>query len=85
MRRLTTEVLSPAGVESQEDKEQDSESPEGRTTIAEERQRNTDNRRQTGHHTNVDEEVEEEDGRHAITIDTAEEGALPLRKYNQTD
>ena len=53
------------------------------TCVTEERKRDTDDRRQTNHHADIDEEMEEEDGGYTIAIDTAEQGALSFRQHDQ--
>ena len=74
--------LAP-GVNAQEDEEQDGESPQRRTAIAEERQRNADNRRQAQHHTYINEQVEQEDAKNGIAINTAKGRRLTLGHRNK--
>ena len=47
-------------VDAQEHEQQDGEAPKRRTSVAKERQRDADNRRQTKHHTHIYEHMEEE-------------------------
>ena len=74
-------VLKPSassGIQSQEDKQQDGESPQRRASIAKERQRNANHRSQSQYHTHINEKVEKENTDHRISIDTSEGGSLPL-------
>ena len=48
----------PAGINTQEDKQQDGKSPQRGTTIAEERQGDTNHRGQAQYHTNIDKHME---------------------------
>lgn len=72
----------PAGVEAEEDAQQDGETPERTAAIAEEGQGDADDRRQTQHHAHVDEDVEKEDAQHTVAIDAAE---LKRLSFSQMD
>ena len=49
-----------SGIYPQEDEKQECEAPQRASSIAEERQRNADNRRQAKHHAHIDKHMEEE-------------------------
>ena len=67
------------------DEKENRESPQRRSSVAEERQRNTDYRRQSQHHSHVDENMEEENAQYAIAIHPAETERLSLRHLYQSD
>ena len=73
-----------ARIEGEEDEEQEGEAPERGAAVAEEGQRDADDRGQTEHHADVDEDMEEEDAEHTVTVDAAETVGLPLRQVDET-
>ena len=71
----------PCGVDANEDEQQDGEAPQRGAAVAEEREGDADDRRQTEHHADVDEQVEQEDAYQRIAVDTPEAVGLPFGKH----
>ena len=72
-----------AGIDTQEDEKKEGEAPERGTTIAEERQRDTNDGRQAEHHADIDKDVEEEDAQNTVAVDTPEGVRLAFRQVNE--
>lgn len=73
-----------SGINAQEDEQEQGETPEGRTAVGEERQRNTDDGGKPCDHPYVDEDVEEKDGEHRIAKDAAESGGLSFGQHDKS-
>lgn len=71
-------------VQAQEDEQQNGKTPKRRSPITEKREGNTDDRSQAQHHTDVDEQVEQEDTGHRVAVDPSEGGSLPLGQVEQS-
>ena len=71
-------------IHTEEDKEQQRESPEGGTSVGEERERNANDRCQSQHHAHVDEQVEKEYAQHAIAIDSSHRVGLSFCHSNES-
>ena len=78
---LLSQFLS---IYSQEDEEQNGKAPKRTTTITEERQRNTDYRRQSQHHSYINKQVEQENTQHAIAVYSSELERLSLCQVYQS-
>lgn len=74
-----------AGVDAEEDEEEEGEAPERRAAVGEEGQGDADDGGQAEHHADVDEDMEEEDGEDAVAIDAAEGGGLALRQVDEAE
>ena len=72
-----------AGVDAQKDEEQQGEAPKGGAAVAEEGQRNAYDGHDAHYHAHVDEQMEEEDAQHAVAVDAAEAGELPLAQPHE--
>ena len=72
-----------AGIYSQEDEQENRETPQRRATVAEEGQGDADDRCQTQHHAHIDKHMEEEDTEYRIAIHASETVGLPFRQMNQ--
>ena len=66
------EVLSLVSIQSNEDEDQDGEGPEGRTSVADKRQRDTDHRHKSDRHTYIDEQVHEDAAGDAVAVYSCE-------------
>ena len=71
-------AVNAAHVELEEDKEENCERPESRTAVTEERQGNTYYRNQSDNHSDIDKDVEGEDGGDTVAVDLGKDGSLPL-------
>ena len=71
-------------INTQENKEEQREAPQRRAAIGEERQRNTNNGRQTQHHAYIDKDMEQEYGQHTITINSAKGLGLSLGQMDES-
>ena len=71
------------GIHAKEDEQQDGESPQRRTAITEERQRNADHGCQAYHHPHIDEEMEQEDAQYRIAIHAPHGVGLSLGQGQQ--
>ena len=74
----------PTGINTQEDEQQDGKAPQRGATIAEERQGNTDHRRQSQHHTHVDKHMEKEDAQYRVAIYPSETVWLSFSQVYQS-
>ena len=72
-----------AHVDTQENEEENGKAPERGASVTEERKGNADYRRKAQHHAHVDEDMEQEDAHHAITIDAAKDIGLPLGQVDK--
>ncbi len=68
-----SEPGSPLAVNPQKDKQQNGKSPERRPAVAEERQRNSNHRGNSKHHSNVNENVKKENAGHGVPEDPAKD------------
>ena len=75
---LSIDLPSSAGIDAQEDKQQNGEAPQGGATVAEKRKGNTNDGHQPQHHAYINGEMKEEETRHAVTVDAPEDGGLAL-------
>ena len=80
---LSEHATLACGIDSQEDEEQDGESPKRRTTVAEEGQRNANNGCETDDHSDVDEHVEQQDAHDAVAIDAPISVVLEFGKVDE--
>ena len=71
------------GVDAEEDEEQQRESPKRGATVAEEGERDADDRCEAQHHSHIDEHMEEEDAQHAIAVDAPEAEGLSLGQLDE--
>ena len=71
-------------IHTEENEEQQSESPQRGTAIGEEGERNTDDRSQAQHHSHIDEQVEKEDAEHTIPIDSSHRVRLSFSKCDES-
>ena len=71
-------------IHTEEDKEQQRESPEGRTSVGEKWEGDANDRCQSQHHAHVDEQVEKEDAQHAIAIDSSHRVSLSFCHRNES-
>ena len=67
-----------AGVDAEEDEQQEGEAPEGGTAVGEEGQGDADDGGEAEHHADIDEDMEEEDRKDTIAVDAAEGAGLAL-------
>ena len=81
---LLPQILRSVGIQPDEDEEQHRERPKGGAPIAEKRQRNPDNRRQSDGHRDVDHDVEKEDAGNAVAINSTKGRPLSLRQVDQS-
>jgi hypothetical protein len=72
-------------IQPQKNKEENSKSTNGRTSVTEKRQGNPNHRHQTDYHSYIDGDVNCKDRSYRITVDTTEVGTLFFRKKNQPD
>src|SRR5690606_6331122 len=77
--------LQTMGVEFEQNEQQDRESPQGRPTVAEEGERDTDNRKETDRHPDVNREVKEQDARHAVSIHTRKPAFLSFGQIHYAE
>ena len=70
-------------IHAEEDEEQDGEAPERGTAVTEEGQRNADDRGETQHHADIDEDVEEEDAHDGIAVDAPKGVGLAFGKVDE--
>ena len=77
--------LHPIAIQLQEYEQQHCEAPERRAAVTEERQRDADDGHQTDGHSDVDHNVEEENRRHAVAVNSAELRFLPFGQHKQAD
>lgn len=70
-----------ACINTQEDEQKQRKSPQRAASVAEERQRDTNHRRHSEHHTDVYEYVEKEDAHHAVAIDSCKTELLSFCKF----
>ena len=70
-------------VESNRNKEQQSECQQRRSTVAHKRQRDTHNGHQSDGHTHIHHQVEEQNRRHAVAVDSSERLLLALADTHQ--
>lgn len=68
--RLTGKLVEPAGIEPDKNKKENGKRPERRTSVADERQGNSDNRHDPNGHTNIYQYMEKEDGGYRVTVNT---------------
>ena len=73
---MFSHFVHSGGVESEEDEEEDSEAPDGGASVGDEGEGDADDGEESEHHTDVDREVEEENGGDAVGIDLCEALAL---------
>lgn len=81
-RTLSLQPIA-AGIDAQEDEEQDGEAPQRGASVAEEGQGNADDGRQTQHHTHIDEDMEEEHRQDTIAIHTPERIGLSFSQMDE--
>ena len=74
----------PSSVDSEENEEQNGEAPKRGTSIAEEGQGNSYDWCQPQYHSDIDEDVEEEDAQHTITIYPTKRIWLPFSKMHKS-
>src|SRR5690606_13852090 len=71
------------GIEFQENEYKDGESPERRTAIADKGQRNSHNRRQTDRHSDIDEQVDDQNTGHAVAVYARKFRSLPFGEEDE--
>ena len=80
---LEAQLFEPAGIESDEYKEQECKRPKRRSSVAEKGQRYPNNRRQTDGHTNIYREVKKQNGSNAIAVNPTEFGSVAFGKEDK--
>lgn len=83
VKTLLYQFIQPAGIKPQKNKKQYGKSPEGRSAIAEKRERNADDGHQAQRHSDIDDEMGKEDGCHRIAVNPGKYRSLSFGKKNQ--
>ena len=78
------EIFPVVAVEGNEDEQHDGEGPHRGTSVADERQRDTDYRHKADCHAYVDEQVHEDTAGHTIAINTGEGLSTSFRVFYYT-
>lgn len=73
----------PTRIDTEEDEEENRKAPQRRASVTEERQRDSDDRRQAQYHSHIYEYVEQEDSRHTIAVHSPELERLSFRHIHQ--
>lgn len=81
--RLTGKLVEPAGIEPDKNKKENGKRPEGRASVADKRQGNSDNRHNSNGHSNIYQYMEKEDGGNRVTVNTGKNGTLPFGQSYQ--
>ena len=71
------------GIQFYHNKKQNSEGPQGRTAVTEKRQRNSDNRKKSDGHPDIDGKMEEKHGRDTVAVDSRKGRALSFGQKHE--